>query len=84
MTKHLPQSIFHGIGTPKHDLEGRCLTLEFNSYFLISTYFPNSGMYLLRHDYRVNEWDPSFLNYVVNLKQHKPVILAGDFNVAHT
>lgn len=76
-------SVTRGIGIPKHDAEGRVVTVELPQAFVTGTYTPNSGMKLERLDYRTNDWDPAFLAYIKGLKARKPVILAGDLNVAH-
>ncbi|MEL6822836.1 MAG: exodeoxyribonuclease III, partial [Calditrichota bacterium] len=67
----------------EHDQEGRVLTLEYDSYYLVNVYTPNAKRELLRLDYRTREWDVLFLEHVVNLQQKKPVIFCGDLNVAH-
>ncbi|CAN6450615.1 unnamed protein product [Victoria cruziana] len=78
-----PCSIKYGLGIPDHDGEGRLITVEFDSFYLISGYVPNSGDGLKRLDYRVNQWDPSLANYMKELEKSKPVILTGDLNCAH-
>ena len=70
------------IGMEKHDQEGRVITLEYESFYLVNVYVPNSGQELKRLDYR-KEWDEEFLNYLKKLDIQKPVILTGDLNVAH-
>jgi exodeoxyribonuclease-3 len=70
------------IGMEKHDQEGRVITLEFDLFYLVNVYVPNSGQELKRLDYR-KEWDEEFTNYLKNLNDKKPVILTGDLNVAH-
>jgi exodeoxyribonuclease-3 len=70
------------IGMEKHDQEGRVINLEFESFYLVNVYVPNSGQELKRLEYR-KEWDDEFLNYLRNLDAKKPVILLGDLNVAH-
>lgn len=70
------------IGMEKHDQEGRVITLEFEQFFLVNVYVPNSGQELKRLDYR-KEWDEEFLNYIKRLDETKPVVLIGDLNVAH-
>ena len=59
------------------------LTLEFNDFYLVNVYTPNSGQELARLPYRSEEWDPEFLNYVCGLQKTKPVVFCGDLNVAH-
>jgi exodeoxyribonuclease-3 len=70
------------MGIEEHDQEGRITNLEFEDFFLICVYVPNSGSELARLDYR-QRWDADFLNYLKNLEQSKSVIVCGDFNVAH-
>ena len=78
-----PKSVSYGISIEEHDQEGRVITLEFDQYFLVTVYTPNSKRELLRLDYRM-QWDKDFLDYVKNLEKDKPVIFCGDLNVAHT
>jgi len=78
-----PISCKNDIGIKEHDSEGRVITLEFDSYYLITVYTPNSKRELLRLKYRI-EWDIDFLNYLKELEKSKPVIFCGDLNVAHT
>lgn len=78
-----PLSVRYGLGISDHDSEGRLVTLEFDTYYLIGAYVPNSGDGLKRLSYRVTEWDPSLSNYVKELEKSKPVILTGDLNCAH-
>ena len=78
-----PLSSSDGLGIKKHDNEGRVITLEFNEYFLVNVYTPNSKRDLSRLDYRYNEWDKDFLTYLKTLEKKKPVIFCGDLNVAH-
>jgi len=82
-TKVEPLSVSNGVGIEKHDDEGRVITLEFQDYLLVNVYTPNSGENLSRLDYRTQEWDVEFLNYLKNLEKNKPVIFCGDLNVAH-
>lgn len=82
LTKVAPISIAYGIGLPDHDTEGRVICAEFDSFFLVTVYVPNSGSELLRLGYRQN-WDAAFLAYLKNLENSKPVVVCGDFNVAH-
>ncbi|MEN8201780.1 MAG: exodeoxyribonuclease III [Bacteroidota bacterium] len=72
----------HGIGVEQHDQEGRVLSLEFDGFFLVNVYVPNSGNELKRLDYR-QQWDKDFHAYLKKLELSKPVIACGDFNVAH-
>lgn len=81
-TKKEPLSVTYGIGVEEHDHEGRVITLEFDCFYLITVYVPNSQRELTRLDYR-QEWERDFLNYIQNLEQKKPVIYCGDLNVAH-
>uniref|UniRef100_A0A0E0C8W6 DNA-(apurinic or apyrimidinic site) endonuclease n=2 Tax=Oryza meridionalis TaxID=40149 RepID=A0A0E0C8W6_9ORYZ len=78
-----PLSIKYGLGVPDHDTEGRVVTVEFNDFYLLTAYVPNSGDGLKRLTYRVTEWDPSLGNYMKELEKSKPVILTGDLNCAH-
>ena len=78
-----PLAIKYGLGIKKHDLEGRVITAEFNDYFLVTVYTPNSKRELLRLKYRQKEWDVDFLKYLKELENNKPVIFCGDLNVAH-
>lgn len=75
-------SFTRGMGMPGHDDEGRIITLEYNDFYLVNGYIPNSGDGLKRLDYRA-EWDVCLKNYLSNLRSKKPVIVTGDFNVAH-
>lgn len=81
-TRQEPLSVFYGIGIPEHDKEGRVITLEFNDFYLITCYTPNSQNELARLSYRM-EWEDDFLAYLDGLKEKKPVIFCGDLNVAH-
>ncbi|KAH7654908.1 exodeoxyribonuclease III protein [Dioscorea alata] len=78
-----PISVKYGLGMPDHDSEGRLVTVEFDKYYLINGYVPNSGEGLRRLAYRVNEWDTTLSNYLKDLEKSKPVILTGDLNCAH-
>lgn len=78
-----PLGVKNGIGVPGHDKEGRVITLEFNDYYLVNVYVPNSKMDLSRLSYREKEWDVDFLKYLKKLEKKKPVIFCGDLNVAH-
>lgn len=81
-TKEEPLSVTYGIGIEEHDHEGRVITAEFDDYYVITCYTPNSQDGLARLDYRM-EWEDAFLNYLKNLEKTKPVIFCGDLNVAH-
>lgn len=83
LTRVEPLSVMTGIGIPEHDTEGRVLTLEFKSFFLVNVYVPNVGRTLARMDYRVNSWGPAFRGFLKSLEKIKPVVLCGDLNVAH-
>jgi len=82
-SKKKPSNIINDMGIDKHDQEGRIITLEFNEYYLVTVYTPNSKRELLRLDYR-KIWDKDFLTYMKKLEKVKPVIFCGDLNVAHT
>lgn len=81
-TKEEPICVNYGIGIPEHDTEGRVITLEFDKYYFITVYVPNSRDELARLDYRM-EWEDAFRNYILELDKKKPVIFCGDLNVAH-
>ncbi len=81
-TKTKPINISYGIGIEKHDKEGRVITAEFEKFYLVNCYTPNSGRELVRLEYRM-EWEEDFKKYLINLDKTKPVILCGDLNVAH-
>lgn len=83
LSKTEPLAISYDIGIEEHDKEGRVLCAEFNDFFLVNVYVPNSGSELLRLGYRQG-WDKAFYDYLKNLEQTKPVVVCGDFNVAHT
>lgn len=81
-TKHKPLSVKYGMGIEEHDNEGRLITLEYNDFFLVTCYTPNSKQELLRLDYRM-VWEDAFRNYLLELNKTKSVIVCGDLNVAH-
>ena len=81
-TRHKPLSVSYGMGIDEHDHEGRVITLEMPSFYLVTVYTPNSQDGLRRLDYRM-EWEDAFLHYLKDLDQKKPVIFCGDLNVAH-
>lgn len=81
-TREEPLSVSCGIGIPEHDTEGRVITLEYENYYFITVYVPNSRDGLVRLDYRM-EWEDAFLAYIKKLDEKKPVIFCGDLNVAH-
>ncbi|KAJ0262468.1 DNA-(apurinic or apyrimidinic site) endonuclease [Hirschfeldia incana] len=80
-----PVSVRYGTGLSgsDHDMEGRIVTAEFDSFYLISTYVPNSGDGLKRLSYRIEEWDRTLSKYIKELEKSKPVVLTGDLNCAH-
>ena len=80
-TKRKPVNVMLGIGMEEHDREGRVITLEFDEFYFITVYTPNSQNELARLPYRM-EWEDDFLAYVKGLEKDKPVIYAGDLNVA--
>ena len=80
-----PLGVTFGIDTlPEPDLEGRAITVEFDEYYLLATYVPNSGRSSERAHYRATQWDTSILKYIQNLEKEKPVCWVGDLNVVHT
>ncbi|MGN0453500.1 MAG: exodeoxyribonuclease III [Ruminococcus sp.] len=81
-TKKEPLSVSLGIGIEEHDHEGRVITLEFDDFYFITVYVPNSQDGLRRLDYRM-KWENDFLGYIKDLEVKKPVIFCGDLNVAH-
>ena len=81
-TKKTPISVSYGLGLPEHDTEGRVLTLEFEEYYLVCVYTPNSQDELKRLDYRMS-WEDAFRSHVCSLDTLKPVVVCGDLNVAH-
>lgn len=81
-TKKEPLSVSYGIGIEEHDKEGRVITLEYEDFFMVTCYTPNSQNELARLPYRM-KWEEDFLAYLKKLDTDKPVILCGDLNVAH-
>lgn len=81
-TKKEPLSVAYGMGIEEHDQEGRVITLEFEDFYFITVYTPNSQNELARLPYRM-EWEDAFLAYMKKLEERKPVIFCGDLNVAH-
>lgn len=81
-TKIQPIDVKYGIGKIEHDAEGRVITLEFEKFFMVNCYTPNSGRELARLEYR-QIWEDEFKKYLKSLDKIKPVILCGDLNVAH-
>lgn len=82
VSKIKPLNVTKGINISEHDTEGRVLCLEFENYFLVNVYVPNSGSELKRLGYRQG-WDKAFFDYLKTLEKAKPVIVCGDLNVAH-
>lgn len=81
-TKHEPLSVAYGIGIEEHDKEGRVITLEYDEFYVITCYTPNSQNELARLSYRMT-WEDAFRAYLKKLEETKPVIMCGDLNVAH-
>lgn len=81
-TRDKPLSVKYGLGIDEHDNEGRVITLEYDEFYLVNVYTPNSQRDLARLDYRMI-WEDDFRNYLKELDSIKPVILCGDLNVAH-
>ena len=81
-TKQEPLSVSYGMQIEEHDQEGRVITLEFPTFYLVTVYTPNSKDGLLRLDYRM-VWEDEFARYLKKLEESKPVIVCGDLNVAH-
>lgn len=81
-TKKQPLSVVNGIGIEEHDQEGRVITAEYDNFYLVTCYTPNSQRELARLDYRMT-WEDAFRQYLLDLDAKKPVILCGDLNVAH-
>ena len=81
-TKKEPLNVSYGIGIEEHDKEGRVITLEFDNFYMVDVYTPNSKRELERLDYR-QVWEDDFRKYLLKLNKIKPVIMCGDLNVAH-
>lgn len=81
-TKEEPLSVAYGIGAEEHDKEGRVIAAEFEEYYVVTCYTPNSQNELARLPYRMT-WEEAFLAYLKKLEENKPVIICGDLNVAH-
>ncbi len=79
--KHKPISVSYGLGIPEHDTEGRVITLEYEDFYLVCCYTPNSKRELLRLDYRM-EWEDAMREYLISLDSKKSVVYCGDLNVA--
>lgn len=82
ITKEEPVNVTYDMGLEEFDQEGRVIAAEFTTYFVVTVYTPNSGSELARLDYR-QSWDNAFRDYLLWLNKRKPVIVCGDFNVAH-
>lgn len=82
LTRKEPSKVRLDMGIEAHDQEGRVIALDFESFYLVTVYTPNSGSELKRLEYR-QQWDADFLSYMKKLEKEKPVIACGDFNVAH-
>ena len=80
--RHAPLNVTYGIDIDEHDHEGRVITLEYDNFFLVTVYVPNSQDELKRLDYRM-KWEDDFRNYLLSLDKMKPVVVCGDLNVAH-
>ena len=81
-TKKKPSKVTYGIGIEEHDKEGRVITLEFDNFYMVNCYTPNSKRELERLEYRI-VWEDEFRKYLLKLNEKKPVIICGDLNVAH-
>jgi len=82
-SKKKPSSVTYGLLKKDIDQEGRVITLEFNKFYLVHCYTPNSGEALARLQYRVNTWDQEFKKYLTDLQKNKPIVVCGDLNVAN-
>lgn len=82
--RRAPAGVAAGIGEDDHDREGRVVALEYDDFFLVNVYTPNSQRELTRLGYRTRSWEPAFRAYLKRLENAKPVIVCGDLNVAHT
>jgi len=83
LTKQKPLDVIYDMGIEEHDQEGRVIAAEFEKFFLVTVYTPNSGEGMKRLDYR-QTWDEAFKNHITSLEEKKPVVICGDLNVAHT
>ncbi len=81
-TKKEPLNVSYGLGIEEHDNEGRVITLEYDTFYLVTVYTPNSQSELKRLEYRM-KWEDDFKAYLKGLEENKPVIVCGDLNVAH-
>lgn len=82
LSKEKPLNVLYDIGIEEHDQEGRVIAAEFENYYVVTVYVPNSGNGLKRLDYRAT-WDVAFLHFLQDLEAKKPIIVCGDFNVCH-
>lgn len=82
LSKEKPITVENDMGVEEHDQEGRVIAAEFNDFYVVTVYVPNAGSALKRLDYRTT-WDEDFLAYLKKLEQKKPLVVCGDFNVAH-
>ena len=82
LSRKEPIDVQYDMGIEEHDQEGRVIAAEFEEFILVTAYVPNSGNELVRLDYRT-QWDKDFLEYLKKLEAQKPVVVCGDFNVAH-
>ena len=82
LSKTEPDAVHFDMGIEQHDKEGRIICADYGSFYLVNVYVPNSGQALVRLDYR-KQWDSDFLDYLKEKEKHKPVVVCGDFNVAH-
>jgi len=82
LSKMKPLHISYDMDNPEHDQEGRIISAEYDDFILVNVYVPNSGRGLARLDYR-KKWDKDFLKYLKKLEKNKPLVVGGDFNVAH-
>jgi len=83
LSKQKPVEVFYDMGIEEHDQEGRVIAAEFEDFFVVTVYTPNSGEGMKRLEYR-ETWDQAFREYILSLEEKKPVIICGDLNVAHT
>lgn len=82
-SKVKPLNVTYGMGIDKHDTEGRLITAEYEKFYFITSYVPNSGRGLPRLGYRTKEWDVDLRKYLMDLDKKKPIVFCGDLNVAH-
>ena len=82
LSKSEPEAVSFDMGIEEHDKEGRIICADYGSFYLVNVYVPNSGQGLVRLDYR-KQWDADFLSYLKDKEKVKPVVVCGDFNVAH-